>query len=159
MVWCLGFYRHHIRKQMKIEKVREIFFKQHGDERGHLVVAEGLKDIPFEIKRIFYIYDSDSNIIRGNHANLKSEFVLINAQGSSKVRVKDGVGGEHIYILDQPHMGLYLPRMVWKEMYDFSKNSLLLVLASENYDAEEYIRNYDEFQKIVRENEETNQKK
>lgn len=144
---------------MKIEKVREIFFKQHGDERGHLVVAEGLKDIPFEIKRIFYIYDSDSNIIRGNHANLKSEFVLINAQGSSKVRVKDGVGGEHIYILDQPHMGLYLPRMVWKEMYDFSKNSLLLVLASENYDAEEYIRNYDEFQKIVRENEETNQKK
>lgn len=136
---------------MKTRQVRRLNFEQHGDERGHLVVAEGMKDIPFRIKRIFYIYDSDADVVRGKHANRRSEFVLINAQGSSKILVKDGLGGEQIYTLDRPHMGLYLPCMMWKEMYDFSPNSLLLVLASENYDAEEYIRDYDEFQRIVTE--------
>ena len=128
-----------------MDKVRMLEFPQRGDERGHLVIVEGTKDIPFEIKRVFYIYGSDRDVVRGQHANKRSEFVLINVAGTSKVKVKDGAGNEAIYCLNRPHTGIYLPTMVWKDMYDFSEDSVLLVLASEHYDASEYIRNYDEF--------------
>lgn len=130
-----------------IEKVRMIEFPQRGDERGHLVIAEGSQDVPFEIKRVFYIYGSDKEVIRGQHANRKTEFVLINVAGTSKVKVKDGLGKEEIFNLDRPHIGIYLPTMIWKDMYDFSEDSVLLVLASEHYDANEYIRDFDEFAK------------
>ena len=113
-----------------------------GDERGKLVVVEGAQDIPFEIKRVFYIYGSDSQVVRGQHANRNSEFVLI------KVRVDNGFE-EEIIELNRPRMGLYLPTMVWKDMYDFSEDSVLLVLANTHYDGHEYIRDYDEFIKEV----------
>ena len=119
-----------------------------GDERGKLVVVEGNMDIPFEIKRVFYIYGSDKDVVRGQHANRTSEFVLINVSGSSKVRVDNGFE-EEIIELNRPRMGLYLPTMVWKDMYDFSEDSVLLVLANTHYDAEEYIRDYDEYLKEV----------
>lgn len=128
-----------------MNQVRLLDFKQLGDERGHLVVAEGGKEIPFDIKRVFYIYGSDAGVVRGQHANRKTEFVLINVAGTSKVKVKDGEGNEAVYYLDRPHMGIYLPTMIWKDMYDFSIDSVLLVLASEHYDPNEYIRNYSEF--------------
>lgn len=128
-------------------------FNQLGDNRGHLVVVEGLKDVPFDIKRIFYIYGTANGIVRGQHANRKTEFVLINVAGTSKVKVKDGKGNEVIFCLNRPHTGVYLPKMVWKDMYDFSEDSVLLCLASEHYDANEYIRDYDEFQKIISEEE------
>ena len=131
--------------------VRMLEFPQHGDERGHLVVVEGMKDIPFEIKRMFYIYGSDSEVVRGQHANRKSEFVLINVSGSSKVKVKDGEGHEAIYCLNRPHTGIYLPTMVWKDMYDFSPDSVLLVLSNEHYDPNEYIRDYSEFEREISE--------
>ena len=126
-------------------------FSQKGDERGHLVIVEGEKDIPFAIKRIFYIYGSDKDVIRGQHANKQSEFVLINVAGTSKVKVKDGKGNESIFCLKRPYTGVYLPRMVWKEMYDFSEDSVLLCVASTAYDPSEYIRNYDEFVRIISE--------
>ncbi len=126
-------------------------FQEKGDERGHLVVVEGLKDIPFEIKRVFYIYGSDDTVIRGQHANKHSEFVLINVAGTSKVKVKDGKGNEAVYSLNRPHTGIYLPKMVWKDMYDFSEDSVLLCLASTSYDSTEYIRSYEEFVKLVNE--------
>ena len=130
--------------------VQMLDFPQHGDERGYMVVVEGGGyDIPFEIKRIFYIYGSDSEVVRGQHANRRSEFILINVAGTSKVRVKDGKGNEAVFSLNRPHTGIYLPNMVWKDMYDFSADSVLLCLASEHYDVEEYIRNYNEFEKIV----------
>lgn len=121
----------------------------HGDKRGQLVVVEGNKDIPFDIKRIFYIYGSDPDVVRGQHANKRTEFVLINVAGKSKVRVKDGKGNEAVFSLNRPHTGIYLPNMVWKDMYDFSEDSVLLCLASEHYDAEEYIRDYDRFVELV----------
>lgn len=124
-------------------------FSQKGDERGHLVIVEGMQDIPFDIKRIFYIYGSDKDVVRGQHANKETEFVLINVAGTSKVKVKDGKGNEAIYSLNRPHTGIYLPQMIWKDMYDFSMDSVLLCLASTHYDADEYIRNYDEFVNIV----------
>lgn len=120
-------------------------FSQKGDERGHLVVVEGLEDVPFEIKRVFYIYGSDSKVIRGRHANRDSEFVLINVSGSSKVRTVEKDGTEVVFTLDEPHTGVYIPKGVWKDMYCFSPDSVLLVLASTHYDAGEYIRDFDEF--------------
>lgn len=131
-------------------KVRMIEFQQRGDERGYLVAAEGMEDVPFEIKRVFYIYGSDQTVIRGQHANRKTEFVLISIAGTSKVRVKDGEGNEAVYCLKCPYTGIYLPAMVWKDMYDFSKDSVLLVLASTHYDAEEYIRDYSKFVSEIR---------
>lgn len=89
-------------------------------------------------------------LVRGQHANRQSEFVLINVAGTSKVKVKDGEGNEAIYCLNRPHTGIYLPTMVWKDMYDFSEDSVLLVLASTHFDNEEYIRNYEDFQKEIR---------
>ncbi len=132
------------------ELYRKLHFPDLGDERGKLVVAEGDGiDIPFEIKRVFYIYGSDDSVVRGQHANRESEFVLINVAGSSKVMITDGENKD-IVELSRPMEGLYLPKLVWKEMYDFSPDSVLLVLASTHYDGGEYIRDYDEYLKIIK---------
>lgn len=134
-----------------VNKAEMLEFTERGDDRGHLVICEGGIDIPFDIKRIFYIYGSDSDVVRGQHANKNSEFVLINVAGTSKVKIKDGKSNETIYSLNRPHTGIYIPRMVWKDMYDFSEDSVLLCLASTHYDANEYIRDYDEFVRIINE--------
>lgn len=131
-------------------EVKLLQFHENGDERGRLVVVEGGQDIPFEIKRVFYIYGSDPDVIRGKHANRRSEFVLINVAGTSKVRIIDPYRNEMVISLTRPHTGVYLPAMVWKDMFDFSPDSVLLVLASEHYDPNEYIRDFEEFQKVVR---------
>lgn len=125
-------------------KANIIKFNQLGDERGHLVVIEGNSDIPFEIARIFYIYGSDKDVIRGKHANRDSEFVLINVSGKSKVKIDYGDTIE-IIELNEPHMGVYIPKLVWKEMYDFTDDSVLLVLSNYKYNPEEYIRDYNEY--------------
>ena len=121
-------------------------FKDLGDERGKLVVIEGEQSIPFAIQRVFYIYGSDATVVRGQHANRESEFVLINVAGNSKVRITDGKE-EFVVELNRPMMGVYIPKMVWKDMYDFSEDSVLLVLASTHYDGREYIRDYEEYLK------------
>ena len=126
------------------ERCPILHFADMGDERGKLVVIEGGQAIPFEIKRVFYIYDSDATVVRGQHANRESEFVLINVAGKSKVRITDGKE-EFVAVLDRPMMGIYIPKMVWKDMYDFSPDSVLLVLASTHYDGGEYIRDYDTY--------------
>ncbi|MCR5623320.1 MAG: FdtA/QdtA family cupin domain-containing protein [Treponema sp.] len=132
-----------------IQLAQMLEFPQRGDKRGHLVIVEGSRDIPFDIKRIFYIYGSDGEVVRGQHANRRSEFVLINVAGQSKVKVKDGKGNEAVFSLNRPHTGIYLPKMVWKDMYEFSPDSVLLCLSSEHYDPDEYIRSYDDFEKEV----------
>ena len=123
-------------------------FADFGDERGKLVVIEGdnLSGVPFDIKRVFDIYGSDRTVVRGQHANRNSEFVLVNVAGSSKVMITDGEKKE-IVELNQPMEAVYIPRMIWKEMYDFSPDSVLLVLANTHYDSHEYIRNYEEYLK------------
>ncbi len=128
-------------------KYKIIEFKEFGDERGNLVVAEGSGiDVPFDIKRVFYLYGTDSEKIRGQHANKITKFVLINVAGTSKVKIDDGFESK-IIELDKPRMGLYIDTMVWKDMYDFSPDSVLLCLASEHYIDSEYIRDYDAFLK------------
>ena len=131
------------------EKCPIVQFDDLGDERGKLVVIEGGQAIPFEIKRVFYIYDSDDTVIRGQHANRESEFVLINVAGKSKVRITDGTE-EIIVELNRPMTGVYIPKMIWKDMYDFSEDSILLVLASTHYNGAEYIRDYEEYLKEIK---------
>jgi len=132
-----------------IDKCPIFQFSDMGDERGKLVVIEGGQAIPFDIKRVFYIYESDSTVVRGQHANRESEFVLINVAGRSKVKITDGT--EKIIVeLDKPMMGVYIPKMIWKDMYDFSLDSVLLVLASTHYDEKEYIRDFDEYLRIMK---------
>lgn len=135
---------------MKLQELCPVLqFADLGDERGKLVVIEGGQAIPFDIKRVFYIYESDSTVVRGQHANRDSEFVLINVAGQSKVRITDG-NEEFTVELNKPMMGVYIPKMIWKDMYDFSADSVLLVLASTHYDGKEYIRDYDEYLKIMK---------
>jgi len=131
------------------EQYKLIYFNDLGDERGNLVVIEGEgMDIPFDIKRVFYIYGSDATVVRGQHANRETEFLLVNVGGSSKVKIDNGRETE-VVVLDKPGMGLYLPPMLWKDMYDFSPDSILLVLASRHYDGKEYIRDYQEYLREV----------
>ena len=131
----------HVTEQCKV-----LNFADLGDERGKLVVVEGEQHIPFAIQRVFYIYGSDNEVVRGQHANRESEFVLINVGGTSKVRIDNG-HSEAIIQLNKPMMGIYIPTMVWKDMYDFSEDSILLVLASTHYNGNEYIRDYEEYKK------------
>ena len=137
-------------------QIRLLEWKDLGDERGNLVVVEGNMDIPFEIKRIFYLYGSDDTVVRGQHANRLSEFVMINVSGTSKVKVDNGEESRVIE-LNRPRMGLYLKNNIWKDMYDFSADSILLVLASEHYDESEYIRDYQEYLRFIKEAGQTDQ--
>jgi len=120
--------------------------KNLGDERGALIPFEMGNNSPFEVRRAFYIYDTKPGVPRGAHANKKSKFLLVVISGSCKVLIDDGKNKE-IVELNRPNQALYLDKMLWKEMYDFSYNAILLVLASEKYDESEYIRDYEQFLK------------
>jgi dTDP-4-dehydrorhamnose 3,5-epimerase-like enzyme len=124
-----------------VEKYKMIDLKNISDERGSLVVIENQKQIPFEIKRIFYVYDAKGNISRGAHANKKSQFVFIAINGSVRIKLKEQ-SGDKVFTLNTPNMALWIDKMVWKEMYDFSEGAVLLVLTNELYDASEYINDF-----------------
>lgn len=124
--------------------IKEIDLQFNGDDRGNLVVIEGSEHIPFDIKRMFYIYGVNDNKSRGNHANIDSEFVMVALSGSVKVSIDDGKE-KYECILNNPKKGLYLPKLTWKSMSEFSDNAILLVISNTHYNKEEYINNYDEF--------------
>ena len=130
-------------------QIKKYTFPQHGDARGMLVAAETPKDIPFPIKRIYYIYDTPADAHRGFHAHKNLKQIMICIHGSCKVLLDDGKEKE-IVVLDQPHEGLYISTCLWREMYDFSPDAVLLVLASEVYSEDDYIRSYDEFLAFVK---------
>ena len=125
-------------------------FQQHGDKRGMLVALEEMKDIPFEVKRVYYMYDTVAGVRRGYHAHKALQQILIAIHGSCKIHLDDGNDTAEV-VLDKPYEGLYLSNNVWREMYDFSDDAVLMVLASEYYDENDYIRNYHDFLKFVRE--------
>lgn len=128
-----------------MERCRILNFKELGDDQGNLVAIEDNKEVPFDIKRVFYLYGTNKTMVRGKHANRNSQFVLINVAGSSKVRICYGDNDTEIISLSKPRMGIYIPRMVWKEMYDFSVDSVILCLTDTHYDPEEYIRDYSQY--------------
>ena len=123
-------------------------FQQHGDERGQLVALEEHKDIPFEIKRVYYMYDTGKGVTMGQHAHKSLEQILICIHGSCKLMLDNGKE-KKIVSLEKPYEGLYISNNIWREMYDFSSDAVLMVLASDVYKEEDYIRNYDEFLKFV----------
>ena len=125
-------------------------FQQHGDKRGMLVALEEMKDIPFEVKRVYYMYNTVAGVRRGYHAHKALQQILIAIHGSCKIHLDDGNDTAEV-VLDKPYEGLYLSNNVWREMYDFSDDAVLMVLASEYYDENDYIRNYHDFLKFVRE--------
>ncbi len=129
-------------------QVKKYAFQQHGDERGQLVALEEFKDIPFEIKRVYYMYDTLEGVRRGYHAHKALEQILICIHGSCKILLDDGTEKE-IVPLDNPHEGLYVSNAMWREMFDFSPDAVLMVLASEYYTEDDYIRDYDEFLKYI----------
>ena len=127
-------------------------FQQHGDDRGMLVALEEFNDIPFEIKRVYYMYDTKKGVHRGFHAHKNLQQILICIHGSCKVLLDNGKE-KKIISLEKPYEGLYVSNKMWREMYDFSSDAVLMVLASEIYKEDDYIRNYDEFLKFIEESE------
>lgn len=127
-------------------QIKKIGFQRHGDSRGMLVVAEYQKEIPFEVKRVYYIYGADGETSRGFHSHRNLRQIYIAIHGSMKVKLTDGVETETV-TLSNPAEGLYIGHNIWREIYDFSPDAVLLVLASELYDENDYIRNYDGFLK------------
>lgn len=129
-------------------KVYNLEFCSHGDARGQLIALEGMSDkVPFEVKRMYYIYDTTPGTIRGNHAHKELKQVLICVSGACTIvcEMPDGSKTEHR--LDWPNKGLAIEGLVWRQMKEFSKDAVLLVLASEHYTEDDYIRNYDDFLK------------
>lgn len=124
-------------------------FQPHGDDRGQLIALEEYKDIPFKIKRVFYMYDTVEGVVRGGHAHKSIEQILVCVHGSCKVSLDNGYE-KKIVPLEKPYEGLYMSHSMWGEMYDFSSDAVLLVLASDLYDERDYIRNYDEFIKYIK---------
>ena len=127
-------------------------FQQHGDYRGQLVALEEFNDIPFEIKRVYYMYDTIEGVTRGYHAHKNLEQILICIHGSCKVLLDNGKEKKRVF-LEKPYEGLYVPNNMCREMYDFSPDAVLMCLASEVYNEEDYIRDYDEFLKFIEDNE------
>lgn len=130
-------------------EVKMYRFPPHGDDRGQLVAIEAMKDLPFEIKRVYYIYDTLTDVRRGFHAHRNLQQILICVHGSCKIHLDNGFDTAEV-TLDKPYEGLYISNDMWREMYDFSEGAVLLVLASEYYDEADYIRNYEDFIKMVR---------
>ena len=128
--------------------VREINFRVNGDERGSLIAIESQKNIPFEIKRVYYIFDTKSFVTRGKHAHKDLEQVMIAVSGSCKLKLTDSKK-EREFLLNKRDLGIYIGRMIWREMSEFSSDCVLLVLASDYYSEDEYTRDYDEFIELV----------
>ena len=124
-------------------------FQQHGDERGRLVALEEMKDIPFEIKRVYYLYETKERVHRGFHAHRNLEQILICIHGSCDVLLDNGTE-KKVISLEKPYEGLFVPNYMWHEMYNFSSDAVLMVLASEYYKEEDYIRDYEVFLKMCK---------
>jgi len=124
--------------------IQMIDFQVLGDKRGSLVALEAGKEVPFDVKRVYYLFGTKAGVTRGFHAHKALRQVAVCISGSCRFLLDDGKKKEKIF-LDSPNQGLLIEHLAWREMYDFSEDCVLLVLASEHYDEEDYIRDYDEF--------------
>jgi len=119
-----------------------------GDDRGGLIPFEKGVNVPFEVSRAFYIFNTRPGTARGRHANRNSQFLFVIISGSCNVKIDNGIE-QSVITLNRPNQALWLDKMVWKEMYDFSYNAILLVLSNEKYDENEYIRDYKDYQMVL----------
>lgn len=130
------------------DAVEEVRLHSIRDARGEISIADGSTHIPFEIKRVFYIYDVPEGSTRGRHAHLSCRRALIAARGRLRVGLTDGIETRE-YMLDSPDKALIVPPGLWEELSDFSADALLLVLADEIYRSEDYVRDFNEFLKLT----------
>lgn len=134
---------------MDLTKCRIIDFPKITDARGNLSFIEENKHVPFEIKRVYYLYDVPSGATRGGHAHKVAEQVIIALSGSFEVILDDG-NSRKPFFLNRPHYGLYIPSGMWRELENFSSNSVALTLTSTLYDKKDYIRDYEIFKKMAK---------
>lgn len=127
-----------------ITNTKMISFQDHSGKLGHLVAIEGNRDVPFEIKRVYYITGVPEHVTRGFHSHRKLEQVLLCLNGEVKIRVKTPREEETV-VLNDPSKGLFIGHMVWREMFDFTPSTVLMVLASEYYTKYDYIRDYGQY--------------
>ena len=132
---------------MKLSDVKMVELPIFLDERGNLSVVEQFKNVPFKIERVYWIYDVPGGEYRGGHAYKENEELIVALSGSFDVVLDDGKEQKR-YPLNRSYYGLYVPKGLWREMDNFSTNSLALVLASKKFDVNDYMRNYEEFKKI-----------
>lgn len=128
----------------KTELVRWIELSQLSDDRGSLVSLEGSKTVPFAIKRVYYIFGTKPRVARGFHAHKALKQVAICITGKCKMLLDNGTEKAEVW-LNSPTEGLFINEMIWREMHEFSPDCVLLVLASEQYDEADYIRDYNDF--------------
>ena len=129
-------------------------FKKNEDKRGSLIALESQNEIPFQIKRVFYIYDNKMNLSRGQHAHFKTKQLLIALKGSCSVELDNGKD-KTVYNLETPNIGLLQNQLIWGNIYSFTKDCILLVLADQKYDKSDYITDYNEFIKVKSEHDES----
>ena len=133
----------------RMNKPRVIELARHFDPRGNLSVIEDYKDIPFKIERSYWIYDVPGGEARGGHAYKENDEFIVALSGSFDVILDDGIK-KQTFCLNRSYYGLYVPKGIWREMVNFSTNSLAFVLASTKYDAKDYIRDYEEFLRFAK---------
>lgn len=131
-----------------IDLIQWINFPTIRDNRGSLVALEGSKNIPFDIKRVYYIFNAQPNTARGFHAHRQLQQVAICVSGKCRMVLDNGTKREEVW-LDSPSKGLIIGNLIWREMHDFSSDCVLLIFASEYYDETDYIRDYTEFLRFV----------
>ncbi|WP_193059029.1 MULTISPECIES: sugar 3,4-ketoisomerase [unclassified Pseudomonas] len=123
--------------------------KKLGDDRGHLIVLENNKNIPFAIRRVYYLADTQIGVPRGFHAHKELTQVAVCVSGRCLMKMDDGVNKEEVW-LDSSEKAIFIDKMIWHEMHEFSVDCVLLVLASDYYDEQDYIRNYDAFLELTK---------
>ena len=133
-----------------MENVRIIELPKILEERGNLSFIEGDNHIPFKIKRTYMIYDVPGGETRGGHAFIESNEFIVALSGSFDVVINDGIE-KRTYSLNRSYYGLYIPKLNWRSLENFSTNSLCMILASEKYNKEDYLRDYDEYKNIINE--------
>lgn len=138
--------------------IKLIDFDVKGDRRGSLIALEDGANIPFDIKRCYYIYNTQKGVRRGFHAHKNLQQLAVCVSGSCRFFLDDGESTKDI-LLDSPEKGLVLKGLIWREMYDFSDDCVLVVLADQLYDESDYIRNYHDFQKLAQEKTKTDNEK
>ena len=128
--------------------IKIINFPSIGDDRGSLVAMETIDKVPFEIKRVYFIFETLKDVSRGFHAHKQLKQIAICVSGKCRMVIDDGRNREEVW-LDSPSKGLLLDNNLWREMHEFSEDCVLLVLASEHYNESDYIRSYDDFKRAV----------
>ena len=128
-------------RHMQIERIQ---LQQHGDDRGMLIALERGRNVPFDIRRVYYMFATCGEVHRGRHAHRHLRQLVVTVRGSVTMLLDDGAGPVEV-LLDDPSQGLLLGSMVWRELYNFSEDCVLMVLADQLYDPADYITNYDEF--------------